>query len=63
MSRKLDRLDRFISLLGGALNWVTMAGLIVMSLITVIDVVGAKLFRAPLLWSYSSAQNSRSNFS
>lgn len=52
MTSKLERFEKLVNLASGWLNWITLAGLVVMTLVTVVDVVGAKLFRAPLLWSY-----------
>ena len=52
MSGKLGRFERLANLASGWLNWITIAGLILMSLITVIDVISAKLFNAPLIWSF-----------
>ena len=54
MSGKLEQFERFANLLSRWLNWVAIAGLIAMSLITVVDVLGAKLFRMPLLWSFEA---------
>ena len=52
MSGKLERFEKLANLVSGWLNWITVAGLILMSLITVIDVIGAKLFNAPIIWSF-----------
>ncbi len=52
MASKVERFEKLVNLVSGWLNWVTVAGLVIMSLITVVDVAGAKLFRAPLTWSY-----------
>ena len=52
MSGKLERFEKLANLVSGWLNWITVAGLILMSLITVVDVIGAKLFTAPIIWSF-----------
>jgi TRAP-type C4-dicarboxylate transport system permease small subunit len=46
------RFEKLVNLVSGWLNWVTVTGLVAMSLITVVDVIGSKAFRSPLVWSY-----------
>ncbi len=48
----LERFEKFARLASVWLSWVTVAGFVAMTLATVIDVVAAKAFRAPVLWSY-----------
>lgn len=49
---KLKNLEKLVNSVSGWLNWVTLAGLVVMSLVTVIDVVSHKLFHSSILWAY-----------
>lgn len=44
----LDKLEKFSNRLSGWFEWVGMAGLLLMMLVTNIDVIGAKLFLSPL---------------
>ena len=45
----LDKLERFNRRLSNWFEWIGLLGLLVMMVITCIDVVGAKVFRSPLL--------------
>ena len=45
----LDKFEKFNRRLSGWFEWIGMAGLLLMMLITCIDVIGAKLFLWPLL--------------
>jgi TRAP-type C4-dicarboxylate transport system permease small subunit len=52
---RIDRLagfEKVVNRLSRWLNWFTLAGLFIMSLVTVIDVISAKLFHLPILWAY-----------
>ena len=52
MSIRYERFERFVNLLSEWLNWVTVAGLAVMSLLTAADVIAAKVFHVPIVWAY-----------
>jgi len=45
----LDKFEKFNSRLSGWFEWVGIAGLLLMMLVTIIDIVGTKLFNTPLL--------------
>jgi TRAP-type C4-dicarboxylate transport system permease small subunit len=45
----LDKFEKFNHRLSGWFEWIGMAGLLAMMLVTAIDVTGAKLFNSPLL--------------
>ncbi len=45
----LDKIEKFNGRLSGWFEWLGMAGLLLMMLVTIIDVIGAKLFGSPLL--------------
>lgn len=45
----LDRSDKFNQRISGWFEWVGVAGLLAMMVVTLIDVIGAKLFNTPLL--------------
>ena len=45
----LDKFEKFNHRLSGWFEWIGVAGLLAMMLVTVIDVIGAKLFLSPLL--------------
>ncbi|MBA7652480.1 hypothetical protein ES703_60314 [subsurface metagenome] len=45
----LDKFKKFNGRLSGWFEWLGMAGLLLMMLVTIIDVIGAKLFGSPLL--------------
>ena len=45
----LDKFEKFNGRLSGWFEWLGMAGLLLMMLVTIIDVIGAKLFGSPLL--------------
>ena len=45
----LDKFEKFNSRLSGWFEWVGVAGLLLMMLVTIIDIVGTKLFNTPLL--------------
>jgi TRAP-type C4-dicarboxylate transport system permease small subunit len=44
-----DKFEKFNHRLSGWFEWIGVAGLLAMMLVTVIDVIGAKLFLSPLL--------------
>ena len=48
MSGKLESFEKFARTFDVFLRWVSMTGMVVMVLTTIVDVVGAKLFRWPL---------------
>lgn len=48
-SNALGKLEWFSSSLSRWFNWVATCGILVMMIVTLVDVVGAKLFRQPLL--------------
>lgn len=48
MSGKLEFIEKFSRTFNRVLRWVSMTGMVVMVLTTIIDVAGAKLFRWPL---------------
>jgi len=52
----LDKFERFNHRLSDWFEWIGLAGLLVMMAITCIDVVGAKVFRSPLLGSMDIVQ-------
>jgi TRAP-type C4-dicarboxylate transport system permease small subunit len=52
----LDTLERFNRRLSGWFEWIGLVGLLTMMVVTCIDVVGAKLFRSPLLGSIDIVQ-------
>ena len=45
----LSKLDKFNRLISGWFEWIALAGFLMMMFITCVDVIGAKLFRAPIL--------------
>ncbi len=45
----LDKIEKFNGRLSGWFEWLGMAGLLLMMLVTIIDVIGAKVFGSPLL--------------
>jgi TRAP-type C4-dicarboxylate transport system permease small subunit len=45
----LSKFDKFNRLISGWFEWVALAGFLMMMFITCIDVIGAKLFRTPIL--------------
>ena len=45
----LPKFDKFNRLISGWFEWIGLAGLLTMMLVTCIDVIGAKLFRTPVL--------------
>ena len=45
----LSKLDKFNRLISGWFEWVALAGFLMMMFITCVDVIGAKLFRTPIL--------------
>jgi len=45
----LGKFEKFNRRLSGWFEWIGMAGLLLMMLVTIIDVIGAKLFNSPLL--------------
>lgn len=45
----LDKFEKFNQRISGWFEWIGVAGLLAMMLVTLIDVVGAKLFNTPLL--------------
>jgi len=48
-SSVLDKFEKFNGRLSGWFEWIGVAGLLLMMLITISDVIGAKLFNSPLL--------------
>ena len=48
MPGKLEYFERFTNRMSHLLRWVAIAGMVIMSLATAVDVIGAKLFRWPL---------------
>jgi len=52
----LDTLERYNRRLSGWFEWIGLVGLLVMMVITCIDVVGAKVFRSPLLGAIDIVQ-------
>jgi TRAP-type C4-dicarboxylate transport system permease small subunit len=52
----LDTLERYNRLLSGWFEWIGLVGLLVMMVITCIDVVGAKVFRLPLMGAIDIVQ-------
>ena len=52
----LDTWDRFNRRLSGWFEWIGLVGLLVMMVVTCIDVVGAKVFRSPLLGAIDIVQ-------
>jgi len=48
MSGKLESFEKFTRTFNVFLRWVAMTGMVVMVLTTIVDVIGAKLFRWPL---------------
>jgi TRAP-type C4-dicarboxylate transport system permease small subunit len=55
----LEKFDKFNRMFSGCLQWVGFAGLLVMVFITCIDVIGAKIFRAPVFGSIDIAMVSQ----
>jgi len=55
----LEKFDKFNRMFSSWFQWVGFAGLLVMVFITCIDVVGAKLFRAPVFGSIDIAMVSQ----
>jgi len=51
---RLNRFEKFLNRVCDWLGWVSSAGLILMMLTIVVDVIGAKLFTAPLLGAMDS---------
>jgi TRAP-type C4-dicarboxylate transport system permease small subunit len=45
----LEKFEKFNNRLSGWFEWVGVAGLLLMMLVTIIDIVGTKLFNTPLL--------------
>lgn len=45
----LEKFEKFNNRLSGWFEWVGVAGLLLMLLVTIIDIVGTKLFNTPLL--------------
>jgi TRAP-type C4-dicarboxylate transport system permease small subunit len=45
----LDKFEKFYQRISGWFEWVGVAGLLAMMFVTLIDVIGAKLFNTPLL--------------
>ncbi len=45
----LDKFEKFNSRLSGWFEWAAIAGLVLMMLVTIIDVIGTKLFGSPFL--------------
>ena len=45
----LDRFEKFIQRVSGWFEWIGVAGLLAMMVVTIIDVTGNKLFNTPLL--------------
>ena len=52
----LDTWERFNRRLSGWFEWIGLVGLLVMMVVTCIDVVGAKVFRCPLMGSIDIVQ-------
>jgi TRAP-type C4-dicarboxylate transport system permease small subunit len=52
----LDTWERFNRRLSGWFEWIGLVGLLVMMVVTCIDVVGAKVFRSPLMGSIDIVQ-------
>ena len=52
MSFPYERFERFVDFASEWLNWVAVVGLAVMSLLTAVDVIAAKVFHAPIVWAY-----------
>lgn len=52
----LDTWERFNRRLSGWFMWIGLVGLLVMMVVTCIDVVGAKVFRCPLMGSIDIVQ-------
>ena len=48
MSNKIARLERFAGSFSNWLNWVAGAGLVAMLSLTVVDIIGNKLFKYPI---------------
>ena len=48
-SSVLDKFEKFNRRLSGWFEWIGVAGLLAMMLVTIIDVIGAKVFNSPLL--------------
>ena len=52
----MDTWERFNRRLSGWFEWIGLVGLLVMMVVTCIDVVGAKVFRCPLMGSIDIVQ-------
>ena len=52
----LDTIERFNRRISGWFEWIALGGLLLMMVITCVDVVGAKVFRTPLLGSIDMVQ-------
>ncbi len=55
ISIKLAPFEKFILHLSNWLNWVAIFGFVCMALLTTVDVIGAKLFKSPLLFAYEGS--------
>lgn len=56
----LDKFEEFVRRLSGWFEWIGVAGLLLMMLITCIDVIGAKVFLWPLLGAIDWVRASQS---
>ncbi len=52
MSEKIERLEKSSDLVSRWLNWLAIAGMVAMLALTLLDVIGAKLFRWPVPGSF-----------
>ena len=52
----LDKFEKFNRRLSGWFEWIGLAALLVMMLITCIDVIGAKVFKSPILGALDIVQ-------
>ena len=55
----LDKFEKFNRRLSGWFEWIGLAALLVMMLITCIDVIGAKVFKSPILGALDVVQLSQ----
>lgn len=51
-TRALEKFEKVASKISNWLNWIAILGFIFMVGLTVVDVVGAKFFRKPVIWSF-----------